>query len=92
MRRDRDGGFCTLVKEDEVVALYWGKPNTDVASRKVGRGKRLTQSKKSRIYHAWDQNHSADKTSRRVLTILPEGSPVTSVRSPVSSHAEMAKR
>ena len=35
---------------------------------------------------------SADKTSRRVLTILPEGSPVTSVRSPVSSHAEMAKR
>jgi hypothetical protein len=34
----------------------------------------------------------ADKTSRRVLTILPEGSPVASVRSPVSSHAEMAKR
>ena len=32
-----------------------------------------------------------DKTSPRVLTILPESSPVTSVRSPVSSHAEMAK-
>jgi hypothetical protein len=29
-----------------------GKPNTDVASRKVGIGKRLNQRKKRRIYHA----------------------------------------
>jgi hypothetical protein len=30
----------------------WGRPNTDVASRKVDIGKRLNQRKKSRIYHA----------------------------------------
>jgi hypothetical protein len=38
------------------------------------------------------QLSSEDKTSPRVLTILSESSPVTLVRSPVSSHAEMAKR
>jgi hypothetical protein len=38
------------------------------------------------------QLSSEDKTSPRVLTMLPERSPVTSVRSPVLSHAEMAKR